>query len=182
MDAQIPTEPPVAGNEIDTLLGSLERQRRTFAWKAAGLDRAGLTARVGASTMTLGGLLKHLAWVEDDYANTRVWSRPSHEPWQGAKFDVDPDWAWNSAADDSPADLYELWEGAVSRSRSAIAAALSDGGLDRPAGFTWPDGRSPSLRRLMIDLVEEYARHTGHADILREAVDGRVGEDAPDSW
>lgn len=54
-------EPPVAGNEADTLIGSLERQRRTLVWKCEGLDAAGLSATVGASSVTLGGLLKHLA-------------------------------------------------------------------------------------------------------------------------
>src|SRR5882757_7573696 len=54
-------EPPIAGDETATLLGSLERQRATFAWKCGGLDAAGLRATVGASSMTLGGLLKHLA-------------------------------------------------------------------------------------------------------------------------
>ena len=48
-----------------------------------------------------------------------------------------------------------------------------------PAQFAWPDGRTPSIRRLLIDVIEEYARHTGHADLLRESIDGRVGEDPP---
>jgi uncharacterized protein DUF664 len=66
-------EPPMAGSEIDTLLGSLERQRATVAWKCADLDAAGLRATVGASTVTLGGLLKHLALVEEDYFSRRLW-------------------------------------------------------------------------------------------------------------
>jgi hypothetical protein len=66
-DEQIISEPPVAGDETATLLGSLERQRATLAWKCGGLDAAGLKATVGASSITLGGLLKHLALVEDDY-------------------------------------------------------------------------------------------------------------------
>ena len=64
--------PPLAGDETATLLGSLERQRATFAWKVGGLDAAGLQATVGVSTMTLGGLLKHLALVEDDYFSRRL--------------------------------------------------------------------------------------------------------------
>lgn len=126
-------EPPVAGDETTTLVGSLERQRAIFAWKCGGLDAAGLQAKVGASSVTLGGLLKHLALVEE----------------------------------------------AVARSRSSVAEALADGGLDRLARSTWPDGRAPSLRRILIDLIEEYARHVGHADLIRESVDGLVGEDPP---
>jgi hypothetical protein len=64
----------------------------------------------------------------------------------------------------------------VDRSRSGVAEALADGGLDRPARRTWPDGRAPSLRWILCHLVEEYARHNGHADILRESVDGLTGE------
>ncbi len=65
-------EPPVAGDETATLLGSLERQRATLAWKCGGLDAAGLRATLAPSTITLGGLLKHLANVEDDYFSQRL--------------------------------------------------------------------------------------------------------------
>jgi hypothetical protein len=65
----------------------------------------------------------------------------------------------------------------VGRSRTLVAEAIAGGGLDRLASFTWPDGRTPSLRRLLIDMIEEYARHVGHADLIRESVDGLVGED-----
>jgi hypothetical protein len=70
-----------------------------------------------------------------------------------------------------------LWQEAVGRSRTLVAEAIADGGLDRLASYTWPDGRTPSLRRLLVDMVEEYARHVGHADLIRESVDGLVGED-----
>ena len=59
---------------------------------------------------------------------------------------------------------------------------MADGGLDQLVHVAWPDGRHASLRRLVFDLVEEYGRHTGHADLLREAVDGLVGEDPPNDW
>ena len=78
--------------------------------------------------------------------------------------------------------LYALWDGAVARTRARLDAALADGGLDQAARVAYPDGRRPSLRRLICDLIEEYGRHTGHADLLREAVDGRVGEDPPPGW
>jgi len=173
-------EPPVAGTEADTLAGSLERQRRTLAWKCAGLDAAGLRATVGASSVTLGGLLKHLALVEDEYFTRRLRGRHMPPPWDTVDWDADPDWEWHSAAGDSPEQLTGLWRDAVARSRCAFREALSDGGMDQVGRFTWPDGRSPSLRRIMIDLIEEYARHVGHADLIRESVDGLVGEDPPD--
>ena len=65
----------------------------------------------------------------------------------------------------------------MGRSRALVAEAIADGGLDRLASYTWPDGRTPSLRRLLVDVVGEYTRHVGHADLIRESVDGLVGED-----
>jgi hypothetical protein len=91
-------------------------------------------------------------------------------------FKADPDWDWRSAAEDSPEQLFALWQDAVDRSRSLVATALADGGLDQLGRRTWPDGRAPSLRRILVDMIEEYARHTGHADLIRESVDGLTGE------
>ena len=179
VDEQDWPEPPVAGDETATLLGSLERQRATLAWKCGGLDAAGLTATVGASSITLGGLLKHLANVEDDYFSVRLLGREPGPPWDTVDWDADPDWDWHSAAEDTPEQLTTLWRDAVARSRSAVTEALAHGGLEQLGRYTWPDGRAPSLRRILIDLIEEYARHVGHADLIRESVDGLVGEDPP---
>ncbi len=171
-------EPPLAGDEIATLLGSLERQRATFAWKCGGLDAAGLRATVGNSTLTLAGLLKHLALMEDTNFSWPGRAR-TVAPWDSGDWSRDPGWEFHSAADDTPDQLYALWQDAVARSRSVVAEVLADGGLDHQARFTLPNGRSPSLRRQVIDLIEEYARHVGHADLIRESVDGRTGEDPP---
>jgi uncharacterized damage-inducible protein DinB len=173
-------EPPVAGDETATMLGSLERQRAIFAWKCGGLDTAGLNATVGASSMTLGGLLKHLALVEDEYFTRRLLGRDFPPPWDTADWDADRDWEWHSAAEDTPEQLYALWQTSVDRSRAAVTEALADGDLGQLARRKWPDGRAPSLRRILVDLIEEYARHTGHADLIRESVDGLTGEDPPD--
>ncbi len=169
----------MAGDETATLVGSLERQRAIFAWKCGGLDADGLTATVGDSSMTLGGLLKHLALVEDEYFSRRLRGREFGPPWDTVDWDADPDWEWHSAAEDTPEQLMTLWQEAVARSRAAVAEALDEGGLGQLARRTWPDGRAPSLRRIFIDLIEEYARHVGHADLLRESVDGLTGEDPP---
>jgi uncharacterized damage-inducible protein DinB len=176
---QILWEPPVAGNEADTLVGSLERQRRTLAWKCGGLDAAGMRATVGASSVTLGGLLKHLAFVEDEYLSRRLFGRELQPSWSTVDWDSDPDWEWRTAAEDSPEQLMALWQDTVDRSRANVRQALAEGGLDQPVRLTWPDGRAPSLRRILVDLIEEYARHVGHADLIRESVDGLVGEDPP---
>jgi hypothetical protein len=179
---EIPWEPPLAGTEAEHLLGALDRLRTTFRWKADGLDRVGLDVPVGASTMTLGGLLKHLALVEDHYFTAKLAGEPLGEPWDPEAMEADPDWEWHSAAQDSPEELYALYDGAVERARARLSAAIADGGLDQPVDLSWPDGRRPSLRRLLCDLIEEYGRHTGHADLIREAVDGRVGEDPSPDW
>ena len=179
LDGQGRAEPPLAGDETATLLGSLERQRATLAWKCGGLDAAGLQATVGASSITLGGLLKHLALVEDDYFSVRLLGRELGSPWDAGDWDADPDWEWHSAAEDTPEQLYAIWRDAVARSRSAVKEAFAGGGLDQLARRTSADGRAPSIRRILIDLIEEYARHVGHADLIRESVDGLVGEDPP---
>ena len=179
-DEPVLREAPIAGSETETLLGSLERQRAIVAWKCGGLDAAGLRATVGASSMTLGGLLKHLALVEDEYFSRRLPGRRDlGPPWDTVDWDADSDWEWHSAAADSPEQLMTLWREAVARSRAEVAGALADGGLDHLAGYTDSSGESPSLRRILIDLIEEYARHAGHADLIRESVDGLTGEEPP---
>jgi hypothetical protein len=113
---------------------------------------------------------------------SRLSGTPLGAPWTDAEWDDRYEWPFTSAADDSPAELYALWDATVERSRSRFTAALAGGGLDQLVAVTAPDGRHASLRRLLCDLIEEYGRHTGHADLLREAVDGRVGEDPPPGW
>jgi hypothetical protein len=177
-----PWEPPLAGTEVEHLVGALERLRTTFRWKAGHLDAAGLRTRLGASALTLGGLLKHLALVEDHTFAVRLRGEPIGGPWAALGHDGSETWEFTSAADDTPEQLYALWDDAVGRSRARLAAALAEGGLDLPARVGAPDGQRASLRRLVCDLIEEYGRHTGHADLLREAVDGLVGEDPPPDW
>jgi len=177
---ETPWMPPLAGTEAEHLLGALDRLRATFRWKADGLDAAGLRSRFGASSLTLAGLLKHLA-VQEEYASTvKLSGAAMGQPWPG--FGWDDDREFESAVDDSPEELYALWDEAVERSRARFAAALADGGPDRLVHKSTTDGQHLSLRRLLCDLIEEYGRHTGHADLLREAVDGLVGEDPPPGW
>lgn len=169
-------EPPLAAGEADTLLGFLDFQRATLAWKCSGLDAAGLQATVGPSSMTLGGMLKHLAYVEDWWCSRWLLGRDPIPPWDTVDWKADEDWDWHSAAADSPEELRGLWEEAVVRSRACIAEAIEHGGLDRLSARSWPDGQTHSLRWILVHLIEEYARHNGHADLLRESVDGLTGE------
>jgi uncharacterized damage-inducible protein DinB len=176
IDDQGRPEPPVAGDEVATLLGFLDFQRATLEWKTRGLDAAGLRATVAASTMTLGGLLKHMALVEDSWFSRFLHGHDRQPPFDGVDRAADPDWEWRTAAEDSPEELRAMWRGTVDRSHALVAEALSRGGLDQPAVRAWPDGRHPSLRWIVVHMIEEYARHNGHADLLRESVDGETGE------
>jgi hypothetical protein len=178
-----PWEPPLAASEPEHLLAAIDRQRATFRWKADGLDASGLaSAPVPSSSLTLGGLLKHLATVEDFYSTERLSGAPMPDVWDANGWDDADDWEFTSAASDTPKALYDLYDGAVERSRGLFAAAVGEHGLDGEAHASWPDGRHASIRRVLFDLLEEYGRHTGHADLLREAVDGRTGEDPPADW
>jgi uncharacterized damage-inducible protein DinB len=126
--------------------------------------------------MTLGGMLKHLAYVEDHWFSRSLHGRAPEPPWDTVDWKADPDWDWHSAVQDTPGQLRALWEETVARSRSLVAEALADGDPGRPARRSWPDGRAPSLRWILCHMIEEYARHNGHADLLRESVDGATGE------
>ena len=130
------------GDEVDTAVITLERNRRTFAWKCADVDSDGLRLRLGASSVTLGGLPKHLAWVEELYFQNRLVGRQSMAPFD--QLDLESDWEvwpWSTAASDTPDALRALWVESVHRSRAALAEALSGGGLEQ----TTHDGMS--LRR-----------------------------------
>ena len=119
-----------------------------------------------------------MALVEDYYFSLGL-GEVMPQPWRDVDFDADPDWelalggrrlrrvSWRGCG-----------EAAVDRSRVATAAFLADGSPDAPV--RWTEHReTPNLRRVLVDMVEEYARHTGHADLIRESIDGLVGEDEP---
>lgn len=169
-------EPPPAASEVDTLLGYLDYQRATLEWKTRGLGGEGLAATTAKSSMTLGGILKHMAWVEDHWFSVFLHDQPRAEPWASVDWQADQNWEWNSAARDTPEELRALWSRFVGASRSCVADALATGGLDQLARRKWDNGESPSLRWIIMHMVEEYARHNGHADLLRESIDGEVGE------
>ena len=169
-------EPPLDGDEPQTLIGFLEYQRATFAWKTSGLDAQQLDQTVGTSTMTFGGMIKHLAYVEDDWFGRCLFDEPRREPWASVDWSADSDRDWHSAKDDTTDALRTLWNSSVERARAYTGRALASGGPGRRAERSWPDGRSPSLRWILTHMIEEYARHNGHADLIRESIDGSVGD------
>src|SRR6476646_5278066 len=116
-----PWEPPLAGSEAEHIIGALERLRATFRWKADGLSAEQLRMSVGASALTIGGLLKHLAFAEDYMFTTKLRGESPGEPWESAGGGrPSHDWSFTSAADDPPETLYSLWDGAVERSRERL--------------------------------------------------------------
>jgi hypothetical protein len=102
--------------------------------------------------------------------------------WHDNGWDGDDDWEFATGASDPPDQLYALYDAAVERSRAVITTVVAERGLGGDSGVTLDDGTRASVRRILFDLLEEYGRHTGHADLIREAVDGRTGEDPPFDW
>lgn len=171
-------EPPYAGDEASTLLGFLDFQRATFEWKCRGLSDEQLRVTLPPSSMTLGGMLKHLALVEDGWCSEVLAGQVMSEPWVGVDWDADRDWEWHSAANDDGTALRALWAERVERSKEIVDELLAEG---EQAALATPhanrEGREAvSLRWVLVHLIEEYARHNGHADLLRESIDGQTGE------
>lgn len=172
------TEPPLRGGEVTTLRTFLDYHRDTLRWKTAGLTAQQLRTPLAPSDMTLGGLLKHLAYVESQWSRVVLAGTDPLPPFDAVDWAADPDWEWHSAATDSPEALRALFDAAVRESDRLLDAALEAGGLDQlsaRASRRPGEGRF-SVRWILVHLLEEYARHNGHADLLREAVDGLTGE------
>jgi uncharacterized damage-inducible protein DinB len=169
-------EPDPAVNEFETLRGFLNYQRATLKWKCSGLNHSQLNIAVAKSTVTLGGLLKHMTFVENEWFWRWMGDNDRLEPWLSADFSANPDWEFESAKDENVETLFANWNKAVALSEQVLVESLAMGGLDQLAKRKWPSGESPSLRWIMVHMIEEYARHNGHADFIRESIDGETGE------
>lgn len=166
-------DPESAADEATMLGQYLDYQRATLLGKVAGLDRTQLATTTAASSLHLAGLLKHLALVEHWWFREVLHGEPPHPVYAHVDWDADPDWEFRTAADDDPAWLVELYTEACRASRAAVAGTAS---LDQQAVRGRPDGTRPSVRWILLHMLEETARHNGHADLLREAIDGVTGE------
>jgi uncharacterized damage-inducible protein DinB len=161
--------PPFTGDERDLLTGFLDFHRATFEWKCAGLSDDQLAQRaVPPSTMSLLGLARHLADVESVWSGRVSGSVPAPRYYSAA----DPDGDFDGAVADPRvvADGFASWRAAVAGAREVAARTPLD------ATFVHPRDGATSLRWVLIHLIEEYARHNGHADLLRERIDGATGE------
>jgi uncharacterized damage-inducible protein DinB len=173
LDRGVRVEPDPGGSERALLGEYLDYQRATMLSKTDGLTRVQLAQKHPPSQLTLAGLLYHLALVEEDWLEVRFAGLPEREPWAGVDWDNDPDWEFRTATDLEPEALQSRYREACERSRHIVSAAT---GLDELSVKPLRDGRNFSLRWVLLHLIEETARHAGHADLLREAIDGKVGE------
>jgi Protein of unknown function (DUF664) len=173
------THRPLRSDEATTLRAFLDHHRDTFRWKCSGLSQAQLAQSLPPSDMTLGGMMKHLAivdqsWFEDDFMGLGYMP-----PFDTVDWEADRDWEWHTAKDDTPEELLALFDEAVRRSDAVLDEALSkDGaGLDGLSVAETPDGLGRfSLRWILVHMIEEYARHNGHADLIRQSIDGQTGQ------
>lgn len=165
-------QPPLQADEVDTLRAFLDYQRATLLRQCDGLDATQLNTALPPSTMTLGGMLKHLAYVEDWWFGEIFGGGEPIAPWTGVDWDADNDWDWHSAVDDTPEQLRALFEESVMRSNAVLDAAASWDELSVKQSRR--TGEQFSLRWMVVHMLEEYARHAGHADLIRESIDGAV--------
>jgi uncharacterized damage-inducible protein DinB len=164
------TDPPYVADEHQMLESWLDYHRDTLAMKCAGLSPEQLRERsVPPSSMSLLGLVRHMTEVE------RNWFRRVLEGEEAPPLyysDSDPDGDFDNVEDADPEGAMAAWRAECDRSRALAAARQS---LD-DVGRALRQGQQVSLRWILVHMVEEYARHNGHADVLRERIDGAVGD------
>jgi uncharacterized damage-inducible protein DinB len=166
------TDPPNAADEKTTLTGFLDYHRDTLRWKCEGLTPEQLVAQASPpSTLRLLGLVRHLTEVEQAWFSHHFAGGPS-EPAYSSEDDRDADLNVAEADADSTAAAWDRFDKEVARSRKILAA----NDLDTLAAGVTREGEKYSLRWIVVHMIEEYARHNGHADLLREAIDGATGE------
>jgi hypothetical protein len=143
--------------------------------KAGDLDADQLARRLEPSTMTLGGLVTHLAWVESWWFTEIFRGERPAEPWVSFDWKADKDAEWTVAASMQPGEIWALFDTEVARSRQTLDGS---GGLDAIAvgHRRRKPGEPLSMRWIVVHMIEEYARHLGHADLIRESIDGSVGQ------
>lgn len=151
----------------------LDYYRAVMVRKAEDLTDDQLAVELPPSDLTLGGLLMHLALVEDSWFQSTFLGGDLGEPWSGFDWESDPDWELHHAHEYTKDQIVAQYESSLSRSRAVIEDAAS---LDALAAGKTRSGRDINLRWILIHLIEEYARHAGHADLIRQSIDGATGD------
>jgi uncharacterized damage-inducible protein DinB len=158
---------PFAGDEKTMLSAFLDRYRETITWKLDGLSTEQASQRLLPSATTLLGIVKHLAYVERWWFQMNFAGNPVSFPWSENEPDQDIDFRISST--DTIDSITALYQREIERSREIAAAARID---EMGKGVDKVEPRS--LRWIMIHMIDETARHAGHADILRELTDGAI--------
>jgi hypothetical protein len=166
-------DPATHVGERDALAQYLDYQRETLLLKTEGLDKGQLARRIPTSGLTLAGLLYHGALNEESWLEKRFAGLPERAPWKDVDWDADPDWEFRTAITLDPDEVRRRYREACERGRAVTAAADS---LDQESARAMGNGEHFTLRWVLLHLIEETARHAGHADLLREAIDGSTGE------
>ncbi len=164
---------PKQASERETLLSFLDYYRAVLIDKASGLTDEQLHTPLPPSNLTLGGMINHMAIMEDDWFNGDIAGEPLPEPWPSAPWEDDPDWEFNSAHEVPTDELFQRYRDAIGRSR-AILDGIDD--LGTLSKRTARDGEPWSVRWILIHMIRETARHCGHADLIRESLDGATGD------
>ncbi|GAA3581911.1 DinB family protein [Nonomuraea rosea] len=165
IDSRIP--PPLIGDELTVLNNWLEWHRGTLAVKCAGLSEAQLRERSAPpSNLSLLGLVRHMAHVERSWFRRVLNGEDIPKLWDKDR-DNDADFKETGTA--SAEEAFATWQDEIARARAISAAKPLDAVGDR-------NGQDCSHRWILIHMIEEYARHNGHADLLRERIDGVTGE------
>jgi uncharacterized damage-inducible protein DinB len=159
------THPPHHAAEKDTLVGFLASQRAILAWKLDGLSEQDARRPIVPSGTSMLGLVKHMAWVERWWFVDFIGGGSPAYPWS----DEDPDADWRIEEGETIGSITQLYAEAIAEADVAIAAAES---LEITRSVRDTDR---SLRWTLVHMIEETARHAGHADILREIIDGTTG-------
>jgi hypothetical protein len=160
--------PAIAADERSTLDQLLDFHRAGVVRTLDDLTDAEAAAGVlPATELTVGGVVKHLAAMEDLWFSHKLLDVPSAEPWRSAPFNQDPDWEFHSAADNSVAELRALYLSACDAGRRITAGF---GSLDVLAVRGSFGGQFVSLRWIYLHMIEETAQHRGHLDLLMDAV------------
>jgi uncharacterized damage-inducible protein DinB len=167
------TDPPDTGPELVQLTAFLDYQRETMLLKTEGLTSEQLAQPLPPSSLTLGGLLNHLAKVEDVWFRVRFAGLPEASWRADTEGPAETDWDFRTASSVAPGELRERYRTACAASRDVVEQAPD---LDQLSARPRRDGPHVDLRWILIHMIEETARHAGHADLLREAIDGTVGE------
>jgi hypothetical protein len=162
-------EPPMTGDERTMLAVWLDYQRSTLLWKCELLDGEALVRRgIASSSLSLLGLVRHMTYVEWHWFDHVFAGSPSPPP---ISMEDDPDADFNDLQSAAAMADVELFMRQCETSR-----AIVDGAPDLETAAAAAGDRPTSLRWIMIHMIEEYARHNVHADLLREQIDGSVGE------